>query len=141
MTASFTDKNNFPAQYLQAAVATAPPGRLLLMLYDGAISFLSRAVEAIEAKNYEEAHRLITRVQDIIAELISSLDMQYEVAQSLYRLYDYFNRRLIEANVKKESLPAAEVQGYLKELREVWAEAVAKVGAGAPPPSLSGVEV
>jgi len=136
------ERNNLQDQYLQAAVATAPPGRLLLMLYDGAINFLSRAVDALERKDYEEANRLIGRAQDIIAELISALDMKYEVAQFLYQLYDYFNRRLIEANVKKDGVPATEVQGYLKELRETWAKVVADVGPGAvPPPSAAGMEV
>ncbi|MGQ9513089.1 MAG: flagellar export chaperone FliS [Thermodesulfitimonas sp.] len=129
-------------EYFAAAIATAPPGRLLLMLYDGAINFLSRAVDALERKDFEEANRLIVRAQDIIAELTSSLDMRYDVAQSLYQLYDYFNRRLVEANVKKDGIPIAEVQGYLRELRAVWAEVIAAVGAGAAvPPSAAGMEV
>jgi flagellar protein FliS len=112
------------------------------MLYDGAISFLSQAIEVLEARDYEEANRLIVRAQDIIAELISALDMKYEVARSLYQLYDYFNRRLIEANVKKDGVPAGEVQGYLKELRETWAKVVADVGPGAASqPSAAGMEV
>lgn len=136
------EKNNFQNQYLQAAVATAPPGRLLLMLYDGAINFLSRAVEALGKRDYEEANRFIVRAQDIIAELISALDMKYDVAHSLSQLYDYFNRRLIEANVKKDSVPAAEVEGYLRELREIWAKVIATVGAGATaPPNAAGMEV
>lgn len=136
------ERNNLQDQYLQAAVATAPPGRLLLMLYDGAINFLSRAVDALEGKDYEEANRLIGRAQDIVAELISALDMKYEVAHSLYQLYDYFNRRLIEANVKKDGVPVTEVQGYLRELREAWAKVIATVGAGAAaPPNAAGMEV
>jgi flagellar protein FliS len=135
-------KEQFQDQYLQASVITAPPGRLLLMLYDGAINFLSRAVDAIKRKDYEEANQLIVRVQDIIAELVSTLDMKYEVAHSLSQLYDYFNRRLIEANVKKDSVPAVEVEGYLRELREIWAKVIATVGAGAATPSNAvGMEV
>jgi len=135
-------KEQFQDQYLQASVITAPPGRLLLMLYDGAINFLSRAIDAIKRKDYEEANQLIVRVQDIIAELVSTLDMKYEVARSLSQLYDYFNRRLIEANVKKDSVPAVEVEGYLRELREVWAKVIATVGVGeAVPPNTPGMEV
>lgn len=135
-------KEQFQDQYLQASVITAPPGRLLLMLYDGAINFLSQAIDAIKKKDYEEANQLIVRVQDIIAELVSSLDMKYEVARSLSQLYDYFNRRLIEANVKKDSVPAVEVEGYLRELREIWAKMITTVGAGeAIPPNTPGMEV
>ena len=128
------------SQYLQAAINTAPPGRLLLMLYDGAIGFLTQAIEGLGRCDYEEANRLILRAQDIIAELISTLDMKYEVAHSLYRLYDYFNHRLVEANVKKDGVPVEEVQGYLRELRETWAKVVADVGAGVAPPPACGME-
>lgn len=114
---------------------------VLLMLYDGAISFLSRAIEAFEAQNHEDTSRFIIRTQNIISELKGALKMEYEVAQSLYQLYDYFNRRLTEANEKQDRLPVYEVQGYLKELRGAWAEAMVKVGETAAPPDAVGVGV
>ncbi|MDI6631668.1 MAG: flagellar export chaperone FliS [Bacillota bacterium] len=113
--------------------------RLLLMLYDGAIGFLSRAIEALEAGGSDEVGQLIVRAQGIISELKGALDMKYEVAQSLCQLYDYFNRRLTEANAGKDSLPVCEVQGYLKELREAWSEAAVRVGGTTAPPSVAGM--
>jgi flagellar protein FliS len=107
--------------------------QVLLMLYDGAIRFLAQALEALQSRDYEGANRFIVRAQSVIAELKSALNMEYEVAESLSKLYDYFNRRLIEANERKENAPLIEVQGYLKELRETWAAAMATLGAEAAP--------
>ncbi|MGQ9513090.1 flagellar export chaperone FliS [Thermodesulfitimonas sp.] len=106
-------------------------GQLLLMLYDGAIDFLARAGEALESGDYEEANRFIIRAQSIITELKSALNMQYEVAESLAKLYDYFHRRLLEVNEKREKAPLIEVLGYLRELREAWATAVVTSGTRA----------
>lgn len=100
--------------------------QLLLMLYDGAISFLARAEEALQNHDYEGASQFIVRTQSIITELKGALNMEYEVAKSLAKLYDYFHRRLIEATERKETAPLIEVQGYLKELRGAWAEAIAR---------------
>lgn len=107
--------------------------QLLLMLYDGAISFLTQAAEALESRDYEGSNRFIVRTQSIITELKSALNMEYEIAESLSKLYDYFHRRLIEANERREKAPLIEVQGYLKELRETWAAAMAALGAEVAP--------
>ncbi|ACX51424.1 flagellar protein FliS [Ammonifex degensii KC4] len=128
-------------KYLEMAVSTAPPERLLLMLYDGAINFLSRAVEAIEARDFAEANRLIIRVEEIVTELKNSLDPQYEISQHLDRLYDYFLSRLFAANVAKDTEVLQEVQKHLRELRDTWAEVISRgANAGSTPPS-RGLEV
>ena len=102
-------------------------GELVLLLYDGAIGFISRALEAVEAGRKDEGTRLILRTQAVISALKDALDMRYEVAQSLGELYDYFNRRLVEANNDKASLALCEVRAYLEDLRETWAEAATRV--------------
>ncbi|MHB1650907.1 MAG: flagellar export chaperone FliS [Desulfitobacteriaceae bacterium] len=79
-------------KYKQSAVETAPPEKLLLMLYDGAIKFLAQAKKALEKKNYEEANEYNLRVQEILVELKATLDMSYgEIPQRLSRLYDFIN--------------------------------------------------
>ncbi|MEW6447589.1 MAG: flagellar export chaperone FliS [Bacillota bacterium] len=114
--------------------------QVLLMLYDGAIRFLAQAVEALQSRDYEGANRFIVRAQSVVSELKSALNVEYEVARSLSKLYDYFNRRLVEANERKESALLIEVQGYLKELRETWAVAIATLGAEDVPLSIAAAE-
>ena len=110
-------------QYKQQMVQTASPEKLLLMLYDGAIKFLKQAIEAIENQDLAVAHEKILKVQDIITELMITVDTSVEVGKNLYLLYDYFLQRLIAANVKKENAYLEEVKSYLEELREVWQQA------------------
>ncbi|CAG7656157.1 flagellar export chaperone FliS [Paenibacillus allorhizosphaerae] len=111
-------------KYLENSVQTATPAQLLIMLYDGAIRFCKQAIAAIKQNNYEEAHINLTKTQDIISEFVITLDRNSSIAESLLRLYEYFNFRLIEANIQKKAESAEEVLGYLIELKETWMQAV-----------------
>ncbi|OPX92016.1 MAG: Flagellar protein FliS [Pelotomaculum sp. PtaB.Bin104] len=117
-------------KYRQNSIETASGEQLLLMLYDGAVRFLRNAVLSIEKQDFEGAHNSIVRVQDIIGELICTLNMDYEISGYLRQLYEYFLERLIEANVKKDKDIAVEILNFLSELRETWAQAVVKARDG-----------
>lgn len=110
-------------KYLQNSVQTATPAQLLIMLCDGAIRFCRLGIESIKKKEYQAANTNLGKVQDIISEFIITLDKDAPIAQTLLPLYDYFNRRLIEANIKKDHVPAEEVLGYLLDLKSTWMEA------------------
>lgn len=116
--------NNAYKQYQQNAVNTASPQELTLMLYNGLIRFLKLANEGIDEANIEKANNYIIRSQDIIVEFMSTLDMQYEVSNGLFALYDYMNSRLIDANIKKDKAIVEEVIGFAEQLRETWAQAM-----------------
>lgn len=115
-------------KYLETAVQTATPAQLLIMLCDGAIRFCKQGIDAIAHKDYELANYALGKVQDIINEFIITLDRNSSIAESLLKLYEYFNHLLIQANIKKDQSPAEEVLGYLSDLKETWAQA-AKAGA------------
>lgn len=110
-------------QYQQQQVLTAPPDKLLLMLFDGALRFCGHAKSALEEGRLEESHHYNLKVQDIILELETSLNMDYEISASLYALYDFMYRRLIEANIKKDAAILEEVMAFLTDLRQTWADA------------------
>ena len=112
-------------QYQEASLETASQGKLLLMLYDGAIRFLVTTQTALGEHRWVDAHQASVRAQDIIHELMFSLNMEAgDIAQNLYRLYEYMNWRLVHANVRREAAGAKEVEGLLRDLRGAWAEAV-----------------
>jgi len=94
------------------------------MLYNGCIRFIKQAMECIESKDLEGAHKAIIRAQDIILEFMSTLDMKYEISHNLLALYDYLHRRLVEANTKKDVVILEEVLTFVTELRDTWAEVV-----------------
>lgn len=108
--------------YQKNAVETASPAKLTLMLYDGAVKFSNMAIEAIEADDIEKAHKNIIKVQNIIVEFRSTLDMKYPVAQDFDNVYDYIYRRLVEANMKKDKEIMVEVLGHIKTMRDTWKE-------------------
>lgn len=110
--------------YKQNQVDTSSPEELTLMLYGGAITFTKKAKQAISDKNLNQAHQFITRVQDIIDELIITLDRKYPISAQLLALYDYLKRRLIEANISKDVTILDEVEGFLMEFRDTWKQAI-----------------
>jgi len=118
-------------QYQQNAVMSAGRGELTLMLYDGAVKFIKQGIKAVDEKNIEGAHGAIVRAQEIVLHLGATLNMDFELSKSLALLYDYINRRLIEANAKKDKAVLAETLGLAEELRAAWAEAVKLAGPAA----------
>ena len=114
-------------KYFQNTVQTASPQQLLIMLYDGAIRFCRQGIEGIKTKDYSMANTAFLRAQDIIKEFMITIDRTSPVAANLLQLYEYFNSRLIEANMQKSIEPAEEVLGHLIELKETWMEAAKQV--------------
>lgn len=125
--------NGYARTYRANAVLTASPGQLVLMLYDGALKSLALAREAF-ARPAEDARRIeaindhLLKAQRIIDELQSGLNMEAggEFARTMHRLYDYHNRRLFEANLRKQVEPVVEVERLVRELRDAWAEMLGK---------------
>jgi len=118
--------NPYLKQYQKTQIETATPGQVLIMLYDGAIQFLIKAKTALEEKNFERFCNSIISCQRIILEFMDTLDMEIggELAQNLYRLYEYLYDVLGKANIKKDVDKIDEVLKHLKELRETWQKAI-----------------
>ena len=118
-----TAGNNPFEQYKETKIITANQGKLIVMLYDGAIKFLNIAFDNMdEPRTYDVANNNIIRAQDIITELIVSLNMEEggKVAESLLNLYLYFKRQLLEANMTKNKHLVTPIINNLKSLRDAW---------------------
>ncbi|MDY6934790.1 MAG: flagellar export chaperone FliS [Spirochaetota bacterium] len=114
--------------YKKTEINTANQGKLIVMLYDGAIKFLNIALENMSIETYDIVNNNIVKAQDIITELLLSLNMKEggEIAGNLFNLYMYFKKKLLEANVQKDKEIIIEVVSHLQELREVWEKISAK---------------
>lgn len=110
--------------YKNQQIMTASPEELTLMLYNGAIRFITESMQAIEQGNLEKSNAANLRAQDIVREFMCTLDMQYEISQNYYKLYDYIEYRLIQANVKKDKSQLEEAKTLLTELRDTWGQAM-----------------
>jgi flagellar protein FliS len=108
--------------YQDSAVTTQSKGRLIVMLYDGAIKFLKLAIKELEANNYEAKGRYINRALDIINELNAILDMNAggEMASNLRKLYCFMTKHLSEANIKRDPQMIRDVIKLMEELNQSW---------------------
>ncbi len=118
--------------YREIQIKTANQIRLIVMLYDGAIRHLNLALDALAAghRRYDEVNNHIIAAQDILSELTASLDFDKggSLAKNLFSLYSFMNRRLLDANLKKEAAPIQEVKKHLGELRDAWDEISTRKG-------------
>ncbi len=108
--------------YQRNKIMTATPGELTLMLYEGAIKFANKAVMAIEKKDIPGAHVNIIKVQRIIEEFRATLNFKYPVAKDFDVVYEYLLRRLVEANIHKDTEILEEVLTHLRTMRDTWKE-------------------
>jgi flagellar secretion chaperone FliS len=116
------------ARYLQDAVETASPARLLTMLYDRLMRDLAGAELAITTAAHAEANALLLHAQEIILELQVSLDPSvWSGAKGLSELYSYLYAELIAANTTKDAKRVAVCARIVEPLRSAWHEAAATV--------------
>lgn len=115
--------------YKTANIDTADQGKLILIAYDVAIKHCRLALEKFtDKKKIEERTKHLFKVQDAITELMSSLKLEVgEIAENLYKLYDYMLWRLVNANTKGDPDFVKEVLGYLVNLRSAWKDAIENV--------------
>ena len=104
------------------------------MLYNALVNDLQRAATALTDGDEEQAHGSLVRAQDIVMELMASLDKTQgeELATQLADLYQYIYNRLVEANVKKDAAIVREVASLVAPLRKAWVQVVSENSAGGP---------
>jgi flagellar secretion chaperone FliS len=134
---------DYARTYRANSILTASPGQLVLMLFDAALNSLATARQACEEapadpRQYAVIHTQITKAQKIFAELQGTLNLEAggEFARTMYSLYDYYDRRLMEANMRKNAAPIVEVERLLGEVRNAWFEMLRQQDTTAPSPAL-----
>lgn len=125
-------QNNGYAAYARNKILTASPAELTLMLYEGAIKFCNIAVMAIEEKDMEKANVNIQKVENIITEFQATLNHKYPIAKDFNQVYTYLQRRLIEANMQKDTEILDEVLKHLRTMRDTWKEVMQKAPHAQP---------
>lgn len=118
------------ARYKQMEVTTTDPLKLVVMLYDGAITALRRAIEHIENKDYMSKYKELMRCHDIIWELMASLDKERggEVASNLSSLYTFMLTKIMEANNTLDVKTLEDVIVLLNNLNDAWRELARRKG-------------
>ena len=109
--------------YRDSSVLTAPPERLVVMLYDGARRFLTQAAYAQREGNIALTNNRLQRAEAILDELLSTLDMEAgDIAVRLQSIYLFCRRTLAEGRVEANPEKFEQVSRLFGELREAWDE-------------------
>jgi flagellar protein FliS len=108
--------------YLESQVLTADPLELVRLLYRAAGDATRRAHAHLSAGRIAERSRQISKAHAILTQLSVSLDHARggALSRSLAELYDYMQRRLLEANLRQKAEPLVEVESLLATLLEGW---------------------
>lgn len=113
--------------YNKQQVEGASKGKIVVLLFEGTVKFLRKAIIAIDEKNIQESHNNIIKAENILYELMSTLNMDAgDVADNLLKLYDFMIWQLIEANKDKDKEKIQSVIDLLLPLVDAWKQIVEK---------------
>ncbi|AEF81757.1 flagellar export chaperone FliS [Leadbettera azotonutricia] len=142
---------NALSAYRETRVKTASQGQLIIMLYDEAVKHLDRGLELLgmneaakkDPGKIEQVNKSILKAQEIITELMVSLDFEQggDIAKNLFSLYTWFNQELLEANIKQDLRRITVIRNMLSELRGAWSEIASKNPAEAAGKAVSGINI
>jgi flagellar protein FliS len=113
-------------QYKAVQVTTTDRGRLLLMMYEGAIKFLRQAKAGLEEQDIAKFCRFLCKGQAIITELMNTLDHEKggDIARDLDRLYDFMLFYLTEANLHRDAKKVEKVVELLNTIYSAYREII-----------------
>ncbi|MFP3089515.1 flagellar export chaperone FliS [Treponema sp. TIM-1] len=130
---------NALAAYRETRIKTASQGQLIIMLYDEAVRQLDHSLELLtlnatgkkEPARIEQIGKAVIKTQEIISELMVSLDFEQggDIARNLFSLYTWFNQELLEANIAQDLRRINNVRAMLSDLRSTWVEVIAKTAS------------
>ena len=113
---------NAYSAYKKQSLTTLTPMEIVVKLYDEAERQMNRAIFYIGEKNYESSNNCLKKTQDIVNALRSVLDMDIPISKNLDSLYEFFNRQLIEANVKKDDEIIKELLPMFADLKDAFSQ-------------------
>jgi len=107
---------------MEAEIEDASPHRLVAMLYEGFLLQVAKAKVAIEQNNFEGKARHTQQAMDILVGLKAGLDPEASpvLAERLSELYDYCERRLLDASARRDVSGYDEVDGLIRQIKEAW---------------------
>ena len=115
--------NNPYETYKQQSVMTMTPGQILIAVYDELIKQLNIAILSFENKDMMEINRSLQKSQRIINELRATLNYDYEISKNLEDIYNFLNRAIMNANIKKDPSDLKDVLEIATGLRDAFSTA------------------
>lgn len=116
-------KNPYAA-YKQTSIETKSAGELTLMLYEGCLKFIKRAEAAIEEGNVEVKNTNLIKAQNIIRELMVTLNTDVAVSADMMQMYDFILAKLVEANTANDKEALKHAETFVVDFRDTWKEVI-----------------
>jgi len=142
---------NAVSTYKETKIKTAGQGQLIIMLYNTAVRHLDEALFLLQTNDtgkkdpgkIEKIGKAVVKTQEIISELMVSLDFQQggEIAANLFSLYTWFNRELMEANISQDAKRISIVKNHIENLRNAWQEVVSSTAFETASTEVLGVNI
>jgi len=142
---------NAVSTYKETKIKTAGQGQLIIMLYNTAVRHLDEALFLLQTNDtgkkdpgkIEKIGKAVVKTQEIISELMVSLDFEQggEIAANLFSLYTWFNRELMEANIKQDAKRISIVKNHIENLRNAWQEVVSSTAFETASTEVLGVNI
>ena len=119
---------NCYSQYKTNQISLADQGKLILMMYDGAIQFINQAKNKLQNKDLGGMGLYLGKAESVISELSNSLNSEEggDISKSLERLYTFILKELLLANVRKDPAALDKIISILSKLREAWVQIFTK---------------
>lgn len=117
-------------KYKSQKILTAGPGELILMMYDGTIKQLKLAEMYIREGDFEQSNNSLIKAQNIVNELIRSLNFEYSLANQLLKIYEFILNELVIINIRKQEERIKPILELLEELRNTWAQTIQMTRTG-----------
>ena len=120
--------SRFRKEYSHNEIATSSQGRLIIIMYEGAVKCVNLAIEGVDNKDLSKKGIYINKAHDIINELSLALDMKKggEIAQKLESLYQFILHQLTLANIKSDRKALESILNVLTPLLEAWTKLLTK---------------
>lgn len=121
-----------PNPYLRTKILTASPVELRLMLFEGAVKFLSQGIEALGRQDFEAMYEGVSKTQNIVLELLNALDREKapDLCDKLSGLYTFMYLELVEGHTTRDEPRLREVLRLLEFERETWVMLMNQLAAG-----------
>lgn len=104
---------------------------LIVIMYEMAVKYIDDGVLALKSDNVDEYRTNIKRAKSVINELVSILDMKYEISYQLRNIYVFMIKALVRADIRKETDEIVRIREMLLELRKAFMEAGKNDNSGA----------
>lgn len=107
-------------QELTRRITQANKTEMIEILYEMILCYLEDAAEAHDRQERGEYREAIRKARNCFRELLSSLNLEQELAVHLLQLYMYCNRELAHADVKNDAAYLAHVRRVVGSLQKAY---------------------